>query len=366
MKKIIIIIFYFFALKVNTYAISASSYIVMDIEYNIDNNSVLKGSNINEQHLIASISKIMTCIIAIENGDLEKVVKVDDNILKTVGSSIYLEIGEKIKLKDLLYGMMMRSGNDAATMIAIDISGSMDKFSKMMNEYAEKLGMKNTYFYNSHGLEEKDGSGNKSSAYDMALLTSYAMKNKIFRDIFITKNYTAKSNKKTYSWQNKNKLLKYNYITGGKTGYTKKAKRTLVTTADIDNMHLVVVTLNDSNDWQDHLDLYNYVKQKYININILNKNSFNIARDVIYLNEKLYIKKNVNLTLKKNELDKLKIKYYLINNKSIINNRKIGTASIYLDNKLIYSEPIYLKQKKQNIKNKFKQLIEKVFSKIIY
>ena len=127
------------------------------------------------RHLVVTM-KIMTAIIAIEKGDLNKDVLVDESILKVVGSSIYIEVGEKIKLIDLIYGMMLRSGNDAATMIAINIAGSMDKFKDLMNEYANKIGMKNTCFYNSHGLEEKNGEGNTASAYDMAILTAYAMK----------------------------------------------------------------------------------------------------------------------------------------------------------------------------------------------
>ena len=252
MKKILLFIFSFFMLTKVSMAISASSYIV----YDMDNNRVLKSYNENEQKLIASISKIMTAIIAIENGNIQQNVTVDKNILTAVGSSIYLEIGEKISLKDLLYGMMLRSGNDAATMIAINISGSMEKFAEKMNEYAKKLGMNNTTFYNSHGLENNDGVGNLSTAYDMALLTSYAMQNDIFKEIFKTKIYNAKSDKKSYTWQNKNKLLKYDYITGGKTGYTQKAKRTLVTTGYINNTNIVIVTLNDSNDWLDHQNLY--------------------------------------------------------------------------------------------------------------
>jgi len=272
MKILIVIMFSFFILMSNASAIGASSYVVMDS----DSKTVLLGESIHDQRLIASISKIMTCIIAIENANLNQIVEVDKSILKGIGSSIYIEIGEKITLKDLLYGMMLRSGNDAAILIANVVSGDMVKFSQLMNEYAQKIGMKNTFFYNSHGLEEPSGQGNTSSAYDMALLTSYAMKNKTFREIFKTKNYSAKSDKKTYTWQNKNRLLKYDYITGGKTGYTQKAKRTLVTTATINEMNLIVVTLNDGNDWQDHLDLYEKIKNTYKSIKIISKDDFEI------------------------------------------------------------------------------------------
>lgn len=357
MKKFIIIIFSFFVGIKSAFAINASSYVVMDS----DSKNVLMGTNINEERLIASITKIMTCIIAIENGDLNKVVKADESILKAVGSAIYIEIGEKITLKDLLYGMMLRSGNDAAILIANTISGDMQTFSKIMNEYANKIGMKNTRFYNSHGLEENDGNGNTSSAYDMALLTSYAMQNKVFREIFSTKSYIAKSDKKTYSWQNKNKLLKYDYITGGKTGYTKKAKRTLVTTANIEGMNIIIVTLNDGNDWNDHLNLYQSVKEKYQNVNILSKDDFEIIDDTVYVKDNLYIKNDVKLTLKKEEISKLKIKYYLINKKRYHDNDIVGNAKIYLDNQEICTEPIYIDVTKSRTKSFLKKWFRKIF-----
>ena len=200
MKKILLVIFSFFIL---CKTVNASC-----IVYDMDNNRVLKEINMNEKHLVASTSKIMTAIVAIENSNLDSKVIVTKDILSAVGSSIYLEIGEKISMKDLLYGMMLRSGNDAATMIAIHVSGSMEKFTEKMNEYAKKIGMNDTLFYNSHGLENKDGLGNTSTAYDMAVLTTYAMQNDKFRKIFGTKNYNCKSDRKNYSWQNKNKLLK--------------------------------------------------------------------------------------------------------------------------------------------------------------
>ena len=356
MKKILLFIFSFFMLTKVSMAISASSYIV----YDMDNNRVLKSYNENEQKLIASISKIMTAIIAIENGNIQPNVTVDKNILTAVGSSIYLEIGEKISLKDLLYGMMLRSGNDAATMIAINISGSMEKFAEKMNEYAKKLGMNNTTFYNSHGLENNDGVGNTSTAYDMALLTSYAMQNDIFKEIFKTKIYNAKSDKKSYTWQNKNKLLKYDYITGGKTGYTQKAKRTLVTTGYINNTNIVIVTLNDPNDWLDHRNLYENIKNNYQIIEVLNKKKFNLNNN-IFIEDKLYIKDNYSILVNEKEKNKLKIKYYLTNNDNYDNNDIVGYVCVYLNNKEIYNENIYISvnKKKNSIKNFFKKLFKK-------
>ncbi|MGN1379741.1 MAG: D-alanyl-D-alanine carboxypeptidase family protein [Bacilli bacterium] len=358
MKKILLFIFSFFMLTKVSMAISASSYIV----YDMDNNRILKSYNKDEKKLIASTSKIMTAIIAIENGNLDQIVTVDKNILTSVGSSIYLEIGEKISLKDLLYGMMLRSGNDAATMIAITISGSMEKFAKKMNEYAKKLGMNNTVFYNSHGLENKDGIGNTSTSYDMALLTSYAMQNDIFKEVFKTKIYNAKSNKKSYTWQNKNKLLKQDFITGGKTGYTQKAKRTLVTTGYINNTNIVIVTLNDPNDWLDHQKLYENIKNNYQNIEVLNKKKFDVSNN-IFIEDKLYIKENYSILVNNEERKKLKIKYYLTNNDNYDNNDIVGYLSVILDNKEIYNENIYISVNKK--KNSIKKFFQKLFKKEI-
>lgn len=216
-----------------------------------------------------------------------------------------------------------------------------------MNEYAKKIGMKNTFFYNSHGLEEKGGNGNKSSTYDMALLTSYAMQNKVFRQVFSTENYIAKSNKKTYTWHNKNKLLKYDYITGGKTGYTIKAHRTLVTTGSINKINVVIVTIQDSNDWEDHLTLYKNVNKMYKNVNIIAKKDFEINDANFSHNDKLYIKDNIKVVIKKTDQEKLRIKYYLLKKKTYFNKEIVGYIGIYIDDELIRKEPIFIKISKK-------------------
>ena len=237
---------------VNANTSSASSYILMDST----TGRVLVSKDMNSRRLIASITKIMTSTIAIESGKLDDVVEVDDSILKAYGSGIYIEVGEHITLRDLLYGLMLRSGNDAANAIAVYVGGNIDNFVKMMNDKAKEIGMKNTTFNNPSGLPIPEG--NYSSTYDMALLTKYAMQYEEYRNIVKTKKYKVTTDKKTYVWNNKNKLLKYDYITGGKTGYTEESGRTLVSTASIDAMNLIVVTIRDSDDWNTHIDLYNY------------------------------------------------------------------------------------------------------------
>jgi D-alanyl-D-alanine carboxypeptidase len=201
LKKVIIILTIFVPL--NVFALSARNIIAMDM----DTKRVLYGQNINDKHLIASISKIMTTIVALENGNLDSEVTASDVISSATGSAIYIGVGEVLTLKDLLYGLMLRSGNDAALLIAEHIGGDVDTFVKLMNEKAQELGMKNTTFINPHGLEDNSGNGNLSTAYDMAILTSYAMQNEEYKKIVSTTKYVCKSNTKSYVWKNKNKLL---------------------------------------------------------------------------------------------------------------------------------------------------------------
>ena len=242
-------------------------------------------------------------------------------------------------------------------MIATYISGSEEEFVKLMNKKAKGIGMTNTIFNNSSGLDENGG--NYSTAYDMALLTKYAMQNETYRTIVKTKTYTVKTNYKSYSWTNKNKLLKYDYISGGKTGYTEKAKRTLVTTASIDNMDLIVVTLKDSDDWNTHIDLYEYAKNNYTSYKVLNKSKFKIEKDN-YFKGTLYIKNDVYIPFKKNETYSLinHIKLYKIKNYK--DNDIVGISQIIYKDEVIHEENIYIdkeenKSKKESVFKKIKK-----------
>ena len=333
---------------------TAYEYVLMDM----DSGRVLASKNMNSQKLIASITKIMTCILAIENKNINDIVKVDDSISKSYGSGIYISVGEEIKLHDLLYGLMLRSGNDAAIMIATYVSGNEELCVKLMNEKAKELGMKNTIFYNSSGLDTET-IGNKSTAYDMALLTRYAMKNNTYREIVKTKKYTVKTNLKTYVWHNKNKLLSYDYITGGKTGYTERAKRTLVSTATKNNMNLVVVTIQDSDDWNTHKTLYENAFNNYKSIKVLNKNNFEVLKDNYY--DKLYIKNDVYLTLKKSETKSLISHIKLEKKANYQTGDIVGNNYIYLGDNLVHTEPIYAKRE-ENSKSSILSKLKKWFT----
>lgn len=212
---------------------------------------------------IASLTKVMTAIVAIEHGNLSDVVKVSGNAHGKEGSSLYLRLGEEMSLHTMLYGLMLRSGNDAATAIAEHVGGSEEGFVYLMNEKARLIGMRNTGFRNPHGLDED---GHYSSATDMALLAAYALRNRVFREIVGTPVKKAPNPNESwdYTWVNKNKmLLMYEGADGVKTGYTKLANRTLISSATRGGQQFAVVTLNDRDDWNDHRKLLDYAFRHY-------------------------------------------------------------------------------------------------------
>lgn len=338
MKKLLLLIM-LIPFQVNAFNSSAVATVLMDT----DSNRVLYSKNPHYVQSVASISKVMTAIIVLENTNIKKEITIGDEILKAYGSGIYIKQGEKLTIEDLLYGLMLRSGNDAAIALAYHTTGSVKKFVKLMNKKAKQLNMSDTTFNNPSGLDEEKG--NYSSAYDMALLMSYAMKNEDFKTITKTKVYKLKTNKNTYQWHNKNKLLtKYKYTTGGKTGFTKKAKRTLITTSTKDNLNLTVVTLNDGNDWEDHIKLYEEAYQKYKAYNIVKKGNISILGENYYNNDNLYIKNNIKYPLLENEKEAINLKFELTKKRNYKNKEKVGKVKVYIGDKQIKEEKIYVKK----------------------
>lgn len=350
MRKFIVLLILIIPIRVN--AISASSYIVMDS----DNNRVLEGANIHKKSLIASITKIMTSMVVINNGSLDKIVTIGDEVLRSFGSGIYVSVGEKIKKEELLYGLMLRSGNDAAYTLAFDTGGSMEGFARMMNSLANSIGMNDTVFVNSSGLEDSYGE-NYSTVYDMALLSSYAIKNEEYKKIVGTKDITVKTDLKTYVWHNKNRLLSsYKYCIGGKTGFTEKARRTLVTNASKNNINLTVVTFNDGNDFNDHKDLYEKYFNKLKSYHLLYAGPIKTKYSDTYLENDYFM----SLTSSESNKVELVIDYYKSNVTNII-----GTVNILLDGEVYHQENIIRRSipKKENnvsiwekIKRKIKSL----------
>ena len=335
MKKILVLIILFLIPISVSAEDTAKSSIVMDL----DSGRVLYENNADEEKLIASITKIMTCIIAIEEGNLDKEVEASDEILKMYGTSIYLEVGEKMKLIDLLYGLMLRSGNDASVVIAKEIAGTEEKFVELMNEKAKEIGMTNTTFSNPHGLDEE--TKNYSTARDMAKLSRYAYNNKTYRKIIGTEEYRVKTDNKSYLWYNRMKLLgDYKYCTGGKNGYTPSAGKTLVTTHEKGNLKITVVSLHDNDEYNNHENLAEYAFDNYYNYNILDKNDF----DLIIDDNKYYIKNSFSYPLTDKEKDNIKV---LASIDDSLTKGKVGNIKISLNNKVLKKVPIYLKEEKK-------------------
>lgn len=341
MKKIICLILLIFTINVN-----ASNTIVMDL----DSERILYENNAYEQRLIASITKIMTFIVGYEYGEmlLDEEVEANEEILSMYGTSIYLNYKEKMTLRDLLYGLILRSGNDAAVVIANYIGGSEDIFVKLMNDKAKEIGMHNTIFRNSHGLDEK--TKNYSTAYDMALLSRYAYKIPFYREVSGTKYYNTKTLNKAYSWINRNNLLfLYKNCTGGKTGYTPSAGKTLVSTASKNSLNLTIVSLNDANHYVNHHNLYKEYFDKYQNYTLIDKNIFN--NNSQYKNKNLYILEDIYYPVKENEINNLTYNIDL-DNKYI---------EVLLKDKVVLKKKIYSKDKKENNKESFFQKIKNFF-----
>ncbi|MBQ9375776.1 MAG: D-alanyl-D-alanine carboxypeptidase [Ruminococcus sp.] len=243
--------------------ISAKGAVLIDCK----TGDVLFKKNADTKLPMASTTKIMSAMLALESGNLDEEFTVDSDAIKVEGSSMGLREGDRVTMRTLVYGMLLPSGNDAANAAAVRICGSTDKFVEMMNKRAKKLGLKSTHFVTPSGLDD-DTDEHYSTAYDMAMLTKEALKNPDFREI--CSKYKAKlkyGNPPYERWlTNSNKLLNScEGVIGVKTGFTDKAKRCLVSACKRDGATLICVTLNAPNDWLDHTRLYDYGFNMYEN-----------------------------------------------------------------------------------------------------
>ncbi|MBU8879174.1 D-alanyl-D-alanine carboxypeptidase [Bacillus sp. FJAT-29790] len=320
---------------------------------------------------IASITKIMTAILAIESGKMDEMVKVSEKAVRAEGSSVYLKLDEKIKLEDLVYGLMLRSGNDAAVAIAEHVGGSLDGFVYLMNQKAEEIGMKTTHFENPHGLDDHEK--HFSTAYDMAILTRYAMNNKKYAKIAGTKVHRAPNPTESWErkWDNKNRLLTelYEYCTGGKTGFTKRAKRTLVTTASKEQLNLIAVTLNGPDDWNDHIQMYEHGFKTYNLAEVLPKGSLEGIKEEMY-KKKVYLPQGFNYPIKAGEKDLFEVEYKMKKpderwkmGEDVPN--IVGKATVYFKNQPVKNLSIYYKQETPKEKQSFFELFRSLFTLII-
>lgn len=295
-----------------------------------DTNQVLYGENYHEKMGMASTTKIMTAIIALENGNTSDLVTVSQNAAGQEGSSIYLKAGEKIPLEDLLYGLMLNSGNDAAMAIAEHIEGSADAFTEKMNEKALELGLSDTHFENPSGLPDEN---HYSTAYDMAIIMSYAMKNEEFAKIAGTKEHSIKTPEAVTYLRNHNKLLwQYPYTTGGKTGYTKSCGRCFVSAAQKDGVNLVAVTLDAPSDWQDHKHLLDFGFENAKITRIISENDIICTKKIQGERLNLLAEKDVFIPLKNGKKHHITCKVNLDEavNGDIAYKTHLGTGDIFV------------------------------------
>ena len=217
-----------------------------------DTGEVLFEKNADERMLIASTTKVMTALVVLENCDPDESVTVPEEAVYIEGSSMYLRAGNTYTVRELLYGLLLVSGNDAAMALALHVSGSTEDFAALMNEKASRLGLCDTAFANPHGLDAQE---HYSTARELAVIMAEAMRDPVFREIDGTKAVNIGE----LTYVNHNKLLwNYHGVNGGKTGYTMASGRSLISSAERDGLEMICVTLNDPDDWADHAALYDW------------------------------------------------------------------------------------------------------------
>ncbi len=333
---------------------SGQSVIVMDA----GTGRVIYEKDIYKKLPMASTTKIMTALLAIENISLDKKVKINPGAQDIEGSSIYLKANEKIIAKDLIYGLMLRSGNDSASAIAYEISGSIENFAKLMNKRAKKIGAKDTNFTNPHGLHDEN---HYTTAYDLALITREALKNPVFKEVVKTKFWIADRNGYKH-FSNKNEIL--DICEGGdgvKTGYTMKSGRCLVASATRNNVQLIAITLNDY-DWfnttKKLLDEYFNLYRPYV---LFSKGQKIIKTKVAGGKNKevsLHSFKGCTIPLAEGEKEKLLtvIDVPKILHAPIEKGQSIGKMTTYLNGRILNTTYLVAGEsiKKQNFKDKIK------------
>jgi len=320
--------------------------------------SVLYEKNAYEKVAMASTTKIMTCIIILENCSLDDIVTVSKKAASVHGSTLGLVTDMKISVLDLLYGLMLRSGNDCAISLAEHLSGTVENFSVLMNQKAKELGLNNTNFVTPHGLDDEN---HYTTAYELAILTDYALKNEQFRNIVSTKTHTISFNGGNRTISNTNELLgNLEGIYGVKTGFTFEAGRCLVSACKRDSLDIIVVVLGANTKsirTKDSASLINYILNtyNYIDVSSTINDSFNQYLPLFEKNcllkktrtspiLKLQQLENYKFPLPINDALELNTKIYTVSSMSPSTNQgsKIGTLELYNGNSLLCTADITL------------------------
>ncbi len=329
-------------------SISAQSACLIEAE----SGKAIYSKNADKRMHMASTTKVMTAIVAIESGiSLDTIFKTPKEAVGVEGSSVYLAENEKITLEALLYSLLLASANDAAVAIAIQVAGSVEAFVILMNAKAQELGLSNTHFTNPHGLYDEE---HYTTAHDLAHLMAYAMKNEIFAAITASQRKVfPREGEGVRVLINHNKLLKtYDGVIGGKTGFTKKSGRCLVSVAERDGLRLIAVTLNAPDDWRDHSTLYDFGFDNYeirkIPPTTLSLPVISGTKDTINLTSSelsIFIPKNANI------VTKVYLPRWIF--APIDEGEKLGNVVYYLNGTKIASSPIIATEAIEQVQPKF-------------
>ena len=350
----LIVLFVFFTTVIfseQSFSLSAKSAVL----YEPSTAEFLYSKNAQLRLPMASTTKIMTALVAIENYDIDKTVNISDEAIGIEGSSLYLKRGESMTMSDLLYALMLRSANDAASAIAYEISGGIDAFAELMNEKASELGLCDTHFVNPHGL---DSPLHYTTAKDLAVIAGAALNNETFKKIVSTKKITiTNSDGESRLLVNHNKLLTfYDGAIGVKTGFTKKSGRCLVGAAEKDGLTLVSVTINAPDDWNDHQKLLNYGYSVLTSLKLASENEFSYQIPVIGANEKFITVSNPNkLSVVTERIDKIPEHEVLLPKylaAPIKSGDVIGKIIFTLDGEFIGEVPLVAENDINKVKNK--------------
>lgn len=317
---------------------------------------ILYNKNGFERVANASTTKIMTALVAIEKGDLNKKYIISKKASRVSGSSVGYKEGEEITLKELLYGLMLRSGNDAAIAIAEGIGGDENNFMNMVNDYIIQNGGKNTHFTSPHGL---DNPLHYTTAYDLAYFTAKGMKNNIFREIVGTTD-TNGDGFFTRSYHNINKIL---YLVKGangvKTGYTGNAGKCLVSSINREGRDIIYVLLNSEDRFNVTKALNDYIIKNYSFKTILKKGETVGEKEIIYGDSSLKVTINEDITLPILDGESLDYRIYIDGNSTIIKKgEKVGTIVVFKEDDIIYSASLYA-QNDVKYKHKWREWLEK-------
>ncbi len=324
---------------------SAKSAIVIEAK----TGRILYEKNAYSRMPMASTTKVMTALVALENGHYKDPVEITSESANIEGSSIYLKEGEILSLRDLLYGLMLCSGNDAANAIAKHVGGSEQEFVEKMNQKTKDLGLTNTNFTNPHGLDNSD---HYTTAYDLAMISRAAMENKQFKNIVKTKLWVAeRQGEGAYKYfYNKNKVLsQYKDGTGIKIGYTKISGRCLVASAEKDGMELICVVLNDPNWFNDAYNLMNAAFEDYFYIKVVEQNQ--VFKNMPVINgtlntTRIVAKEDIMIPVKREEMNNITMTYSMKDTLTapVIRGQKVGHVRIYLDNVLLRSTDVVTRE----------------------